>query len=77
MARYIFKQAEPTWLDCYYTVEAEDVEQAEERFYDGDCKFLGFDVSDSVEHMDNYIESVTEGDVPPFVAYPSENYKED
>lgn len=65
MAKYIVTQDEPTWLRTRYEVEADSEDEAREMVAEGQYEYLGYEVDDRVEPVDNQDVSVVRVDDTP------------
>jgi len=70
MSQFVVRQFEPTWVECFYVVDAENAEQAEEKVCEGDYEYIGHTCSDEIDGLD--IEGVEVEPIencPPFMLH--------
>lgn len=49
MTTYYVKRICPTWVEEWYSVDAENEKDAQEKAWEGDCDYLGHNLGDTIE----------------------------
>lgn len=64
MPKFYYERTVHRYVYEYFEIEADDEDQADERYYNGDCKELGSVIGGRIKYLDDADETITADRLP-------------